>query len=230
MRKTIGGVLAVLAWQASPVFAAEPRSAPAPTLQIGDRWVYKVTDRDGMNRTESEETREVTAIGPGGITIAVRRSRQGGVTARTEEFSAPGLLRSGEVCVEGTRRFPDPLQQYAFPLAPGKRWNNWFEYVTEPGGRKGKLNYTVRVRGWEQLGSAGGSVDALRMLVIIRLDDSDAFRHATECHFTVWYAPSARGTVREQRSGGYLGRGSAPTPTRLIDATYELARFTPGKP
>jgi hypothetical protein len=209
--------------------AAEPRSAPEPSLRVGDRWVYKVTDRDGRMTAESEEAREVTASGPDGITITTTRTMQAGVTSRTEVFAAPGLLRSGAVCAGETRSFTEPVQQLLYPLEPGKRWNRRFASVTEPGGKKGNISYSVRVRGWEKIQAAGGSVDALRLLVVIRLDDSDAFRNETTCNYTVWYAPSVRGSVRERREGGYMSRGSSPTPTRLIDATYELVSFTPGK-
>lgn len=208
MRTTAFVTFAILAWLTSSTGAAQPSTAPVPTLSVGDRWTYKVTDRDGARiATVSEETREVTAVGPDGITV-----------------------RTGVACVEDTRTFITPLQRYAFPLAPGKRWNQWVEYVDESGGSKGKINYFARVRGWDKLASAGGSVDAIRMDVIVRLDDADAFRNATECNFSFWYAPSVRGSIREQRKAGYLEKGVSPAPMRLVDASYELVGFAPGKP
>jgi hypothetical protein len=211
----------VLAWQASGVEAADAPSAPAPAVSVGDRWVYRVNDR--ARKTTLDEVREVTAAGPDGITVRVTRAGD----SRDELLSAPGLVRSGAACGEETRRFATPLQRYAFPLEPGKRWNQWVEYAAD--GRKGKINYNVRMRGWEKVQTAAGSVDALRMLVIVRLDDADAFRNATECNFTVWYAPAVRGPVREQRTASYVTKGSSPMRQQEMDASYELSSFTPGK-
>jgi hypothetical protein len=229
MRTIAFAVLAAFAWHTGAAMAAEPRSAPEPSFRVGDRWVYKVTDRNGRMKAESEEVREVTASGPEGITITTTRSKQSGVTSQTEVLAAPGLLRSGAVCAGETRSFAEPIQQLLYPLEPGKRWHKRFASVTEPGGKKGNVSYSTRVRGWEKIQAAGGTVDALRLLIVIRLDDSDAFRNETTCNFTVWYAPSVRGSVREQRDGGYTSKGTSPAPTRLIDATYELVSFTPGK-
>jgi hypothetical protein len=212
---------AVLACQALAVGAADAPSAPTPTVSMGDRWVYRVTDR--ARKTTLEEIREVTAAGPDGITVRVTRAGD----SRDELLTAPGMVRSGAACGEETRRFATPLQRHAFPLEPGKRWNQWVDYAAD--GSKGRINYNVRVRDWEKVQTAAGSVDALRMLVIVRLDDANAFRNATECNFTVWYAPSVRGPVREQRTAGYLTKGSSQMRQQVMDATYELASFTPGK-
>lgn len=222
MLKTIVAVTGVvLAWQALPVLAAEERPAPVPSYAVGDRWVYRVNDR--ASKASFEETREVTAIGPEGITLRITR----GGDSREERLSAPGLVRSGAACDEETRRFATPLERYRFPLAAGQRWNQWVEY--DAGGRKSRINYNVRVRSWEKLQTGAGAVDALRMLVIVRLDDADTFRNATECNFTLWYAPSVRGTVQEQRRAGYVTKGTSAYRQEVMNATYELATFTPGR-
>lgn len=210
-------VLAAVLWSlASPAHAAD-----APSFAVGDRWVYRVTDR--ASKAAYEETREVTAVSADGITLRVTR----GGDSREELLSPSGAVRSGAACGEETRRFATPLDRYRFPLAPGQRWNQWVDYAAD--GRKGRLNYNVRVREAEKVQTPAGAVDALRLVVIVRLDDADAFRNATECNVTVWYAPSVRGPAREERTASYLTKGSAPYRQQVMNATHELAAFTPGK-
>ena len=73
-----------------------------------------------------------------------------------------------------------------------------------------------------------GPFDAIRVDVLMVLDDSTPFRNATNCNFTYWYSPAARGTVRERRTAQYTQLDQQ-AEYRVLDAFYELASFTPGK-
>ncbi len=52
-----------------------------------------------------------------------------------------------------------------------------------------------------------GTFDALAMHVVMHLDDEEFWRYATECNYTVWYAPAVRGVVREEKRAQYLEKG-----------------------
>jgi hypothetical protein len=222
-------IASLLTWAA--VTAANAQSAPVPTLKVGDRWVYDVKSGFGLSTITYQETREVTAVGAGGIEVKVTgKNVDGKDFSRVEEFAAPGRLRSGALCADEVRRYPSPLQRVAFPITPGQRSSKWVDVVAEPGGAKGQINYTFRTRGWEKVTTPAGTFDAIRVDTLMVLDDATPFRDATNCNFSYWYAPAVRGTVRERRSAQYMAIGELQGMTPVLAASYELASFTPGKP
>jgi hypothetical protein len=222
--------LAAFALAAATATAANAQSAPAPTMVVGDRWVYNVKSGVGLSSIAYQEIREVTALNGGGGRFEVTgKTADGKDFTRVEEFASPGVLRFGALCIDEAFRFPAPLQRFEFPIAPGQRSSKWVDVVSDPGGRKGQINYYFHARGWERQTVPAGTYDAIRVDVLMALDDSTPFRNATTCSFTYWYSPGVRGTVRERRTAQYteLDEGFATIP--LLDASYELASFTPGR-
>ena len=212
------------------VTAASAQSAPAPTMKVGDRWVYDVKSGFGLSVISYQETREVTAVGGGGFKVTVTgKTADGKDFTRVEDFSGPGALRSGTVCLDEMRRYPTPLQRVAFPIAPGQRSSKWVD-VIGASGAKGQINYSFQTRSWSNMTTPAGAFDAIRVDVLITLDDSTPFRNATNCNFTYWYSPAVRGTVRERRAAQFMETGSMQQTTPVLNALYELASFTPGKP
>jgi hypothetical protein len=210
--------------------AANAQSAPAPVMKVGDRWVYNVVSGIGLQNMSYEETREVTAVEGGGYTVKVTGRTAGGADfSRMEEFSAPGMLRSGTLCLDEMRRYPTPLQRVAFPIAPGQRSAKWVNVVAE-NGNKGQINYSFQTRSWEKVTVPAGTFDAIRVDVLMILDDATAFRNGTNCNFTYWYSPAVRGPVRERRSAQYTDTDAFMGTHRVLSASYELASFTPGTP
>ena len=212
-----------------PVSAADPPSAPLPTMKVGDRWVYNVTAGIGMNPTTYQETREVTAVDASGIKVKVTgRTADGKDFTRVEDRTASGELRSGAPCIDQAYRFPTPLQRVVWPIVPGERSTKWVDAVSEPGGIKGQFNYSFHTVNWEKQTVPAGSFDAIRVDASMMLSDATAFRHGTQCNFTYWYSPAVRGTVRERRTAMYNG-AIAVGDTQVLNASYELASFTPGE-
>ena len=64
--------LAALVLASATASTANAQSAAAPAFKVGDRWVYDVKSGIGLTATTYQETREVTAVGTGGIKIKVR--------------------------------------------------------------------------------------------------------------------------------------------------------------
>ncbi len=236
LRHSIGGTFAVSALAALAGCAADPGaggsgpSVEAPLYRVGDRWVYRGDDGFRL-KTEWDETHEVTAVGAEGITVRI--ASKGGVNvARTELWSAPGQVKVGAVYDNETRRFMVPLERYDFPLAPGKSWNQWVKNYNEFTKETGEINRYVRVSGWEKVATPAGSFDAIKMQVLMRLDDATFWRWPTTCNYAVWYAPAARAMVRAEldaqyaeKDGGLEG-GAA---VRTQHAVVELVSFTPGR-
>lgn len=197
-------LLALVAGCATSDYGAAPGpSAAAPSVHVGDRWVYHA--REGYRLgTEWDETHEVIAAGAEGITVKVTLAGPDVSGSRTEVWSAPGMVRSGSLMDIETRRFATPLERYAFPLAPGQTWNQWVRDFNESTRREGEINRYVHVAGWERIATPAGTFDALRMRVFMRLDDEEFWRGPTECSYLVWYAPSVGATVREEKSARYF--------------------------
>ena len=214
---------------ARPVSAADSPSAPLPTLKVGDRWVYNVKSGIGLNPMTYQETREVTAVDASGIKVKVTgRTADGKDFTRVEDRAAPGELRSGAPCLDEAYRFPTPLQRVVFPIVPDERSAKWVDVVPEPGGVKGQFNYYYHTLNWGQQTVPAGSFDAIPIDVMMMLDDATAFRQGTKCNVTYWYSPAVRGTVRERRTAMYTTWVN-PGDTQVLNASYELASFTPGK-
>jgi hypothetical protein len=228
-RTTTGIALMALA---GAVTVANAQSAPGPAMKVGDRWVYNVKSGFGLATTTYQETREVTAVAGGGFKVTVTGKTENGADfTRVEDFSGPGTLRSGALCADEVYRYPTPLQRVAFPIAPGQRSHKWVDVVSVPAGAKGQINYSVNTRSWEKVTTPAGTFDAIRIDVLMTLDDSTPFRSGTNCNFTYWYSPAARGTVRERRSAQYVQITTDPQQSMpVLNASYELASFTSGKP
>jgi hypothetical protein len=210
---------------------AGAQSAPAPAMKVGDRWVYNVKSGFGMQTITYQETREVTAVSRGAFKLRVTgKTAAGADFSRVEDFSGPGTLRSGTLCLDEVRRYPTPLQRVAFPIAPNQRSSKWVDVVADPGGIKGQINYSVRTRSWEKVTTPAGAFDAIRIDTLSTLDDATPFRNATNCNFTYWYSPAVRGMVRERRFAQYMEIGDLHVMTPVLQASYELASFTSGKP
>ena len=218
-----------LASAAAP--AVNAQSAAAPTMKVGDRWVYNVKSGFALTAITYQETREVTAVSGGGFKITVTGKTAGGADfSRVEDFAGPGSLRSGTLCLEEVRRYPTPLQRVPFPIGPGQRSSKWVDVVADPGGNKGQINYSFHTKSWDKQTTPAGVFDAIRIDVLMALDDSGPFRSATHCNFTYWYSPAVRGTVRERRSAQYTAIQEQNQMIPVLYALYELASFTPGKP
>ena len=203
-------------------------AAPAPMYRVGDRWVYQASDGFRAPATWVE-THEVVSVGPAGISVRVTQRGDTIDTARTEEWSAPGLVTIGALYDSETRRFAMPLQRYNFPLVPGHVWNQWVENVNDSTHREGTINRYVVVGGWQKITTPAGTFDAIQLRVIMHLDDGEFWRWPTTCGDRVWYAPEVRAFVRANRDAGYVERsGPDPAPVWTQHAVIELRAFTPG--
>lgn len=203
--------------------------APAPVYRIGDRWVYRAQDgfRDPVTW---EETQEIVAMGPDGISARITQIGPTVDSVRTETWAAPGIVTVGAVFDNEIRRFAAPVKRYDFPLTPGTIWNQWLANFNETARRQGVINRYVKVGGWDQIATPAGTFDALRLRVLMRLDDEEFWRYATDCNYEVWYAPAVGASVREVKRADYLERGDGQSPIRIRsqNAVLELVSYRRG--
>ncbi len=171
-------------------------SAAAPTFRVGDRWVYHAEDGFRV-KTVWDETHEIVSIGPEGITVRVTAKGPSTDVVRTEKWSAPGVVVEGAVYENETDRFDPPLLRYKYPLAGGESWNQRIRDLNKPPGPYGPIVRHVTVEGYETVTTPGGTFDAIRLRVIMELDDETFWRSATNCNNVIWYAPELGAAVRE---------------------------------
>jgi hypothetical protein len=201
----------------------------APRYHVGDRWVYHAVDGYRV-KTEWDETHEIVAINPEGITVRVTAKGPSTDVVRTEKWSEPGVVLQGAVYEQETDRFDPALVRYKFPLTPGESWNQRIRDLDKPPGPYGPIVRYVAVGGYEKVTTPAGTFDALRMRVIMTLDDETFWRSATECNNLVWYAPAVAAVVREHNESKWREKGdeglSVYHPGQYMDVT--LVSFTRG--
>jgi hypothetical protein len=204
--------------------------AAAPDYRVGDRWVYHVV-QGYRTKIEWDETHEITAMGPDGITVRV--TGQGGRVPidRTERWSAPGVVLRGAVYENETRRFDPPLVRYRFPLQTGETWDQRIRDPDKPPDPYTPLTRYTRVGGYQSVTTPAGTFDAIGMRVLMTIDDETFWRYGTQCDYTVWYAPSIGAAVREHRQSQWRDKG-AQDASDYHPGQYEdivLVSFTRGR-
>jgi hypothetical protein len=221
-----------LAGCAGPGVTTDGPPIAAPTLRVGDRWVYRVEDGFRVP-VVWEEIHEVTAVGTEGIAVRITQRGDSVNTERSERWPAPGQVLRGAVFDDEIRRFAKPLVRYPFPLTPGQTVNQWADNVVEQTGKSGQINRWMHVNGWTKVTTPAGTFDAMQIRVIMHLDDEEFWRYPTQCNYLVWFAPAVGATVREQKDAQYMEKGSDrgmdAMPIRSQHAIQELVSFTPGQ-
>jgi len=210
-------------------------AADAPTFRVGDKWVYRVTD-GFRTPLRWDETHEVIGVAPGAITVRVTETGPNARGARTEVWATPGLLQTGPVFDEETRRFTVPVKIYDFPMSPGQRWNQWADnqWGDRAAGnafRSGQINRYVTVGEWTKVPTPAGTYDALALRVLMRLDDGEFWRWPTTCNYLVYYAPAVGAMVRAEKRAEYWEKGDRRDGVGAIQtqhATLELVSYAPG--
>jgi len=163
---------------------------PAPTYRVGDRWTYH--GEEGFRaKVLWEETHEITAVGPDGITVQVTTTGPGQNSVRTEKWQSAGVVQVGAVLGTETTRFDPALVRYQFPLTTGDSWQQRIRDLDKAPGPYGPILRHVSVGGYQSVATPAGTFDAITMRVILTLDDETAFRWPTQCNGIVRYAPSA---------------------------------------
>jgi len=215
-----------------PAVRRDGPAVEAPTYRVGDRWTYKAQDGFRLPVTW-DEVREVTSVGPDGITMRVTQQGPTVNNERIEKLAAPGLVRQGAVFDAETRIFPEPLVRYRFPMSPGDSWRGFVANEHVPpqtgGPYSHSISHWVSVDGWSTVTTPAGTFEAMRLHITMQLDDETPFRWPTQVSHFVWYAPAVRGIVLAHNEAFYFEK-SIPSPNRIRSqhSVIELTSFTPG--
>jgi hypothetical protein len=178
----------------------------APEYRVGDRWVYHAV-QGYLAKIEWNETHEVIAVGPGGITVKVSVKGPTIDVERIEKWSAPGVVLQGAVFEPETDRIEPPLVRYQFPLTTGETWNQRVRDLDAEPGPYNTISRYVTVGGHQTITTPAGTFDAIGMRVLMQLDDETFWRYATQCNYLVWYSPAVGAVVHEHKESQWRDKG-----------------------
>ena len=201
---------------------------PAPTLRVGDTWVYDCSDGFRTPVTWTE-THKITSVSAAGIVIDVTLLGPTMNYHRVERLSAPGVVLSGSVYDNAeTRNFIEPMIRYQFPLTPGTSWRQALRNPDAQTGLTSNVLRTVRVNGFQQVTVPAGTFNAIMMWILMSVDDNNAFRTPTNCTYQLWWAAEAGGMVRQTKRAEYFENGDGPgaIAIRAQNMTMELVSYT----
>lgn len=221
---------AALPVAAATLRGAEGPPAQAPQLRVGDRWTYHASD-GYRSQVTWEETHEITSIAPGAITVKVATKGAGVDHTRTEIWSAPGVIVQGAIYEAETRKFDPPWIRYKFPLTTGESWSQQIRDPAKEAGPYGPMQAKATVGGYEQVKTAAGTFNAIKLRYFVRLDDETFWRYPTECDYVVWYAPDPGVMVRAEKRSSWRekgGQGRGQPGNFGQRAVYQLVSFTRG--
>ncbi len=230
-RTFLGAVSATALGACVSVGGTAGAPVPAPTLRVGDRWVYNA--RDGFRvPVQWTETHEVIGVAANAIEVRVALRGETIDTVRTEHLLAPGIVVSGAVFNnDETREFMPPLERYRFPLTFGESWTQNLRNAVSPlNGQRPQINRFVRVGGFESVTTSAGTFDAVLLRTIMSVDENNPFRWPFQCNYLTWYAPAVGAMVREVKTATYRERGDGREgiDIRAQNMTVELASWTRG--
>jgi len=200
---------------------------PAPTVRVGDRWVYNCSDGFRVQVTWVE-THEVITIDSTGIAVRVTLVGPTMNYERVELWQAPGIVLIGSAYDNAeTRKFVSPMIRFDFPLTPGASWRQQLQNVDPTTGLTSNISRFVRVGGYQTVSVPAGTFNALTMRTIMQVDDNNPFRFPTQCNYVTWFAQEVGATVRETKYATYRERGDIDGfSIRSQNTTIELASYS----
>jgi hypothetical protein len=203
--------------------------APAPSVRVGDRWVYNCSDGYRVKVTWTE-THEVITIDSTGIAVRVSLVGPTMNSSRVELWQAPGIVRVGSIYDDAINRdFKAPLIRYQFPLTPGGSWHQDVHYFDPANQLVSNVERYVKVGGYETVITPGGTFNAIAMRTIMSVDDNNAFYFPIQCNYVTWWAPEVGGKVKETKYATYRERGDEQAiQIRAQNTLIELASFSKG--
>lgn len=188
----LAGVLLLAGCAEFPPAPAPVAVVAAPRLEAGDRWVY--AQINPYNHILLRTLTDTLEAAPQGFTLVQQSDRKREAEQR-RVVPAPWRLAA-----EGgplPRRFDPPLVEIPFPLHPGSSWHQSVR-VTDPSGWSYTWLTVGTALGWQRVATPAGSFVALKVVLQMDLNDSNATWGNTHVFETLWYAPEVKRWVRRE--------------------------------
>ena len=188
----------------------ETRPMPAalvelPNTKIGDTYILESLDLDNPQSRYSTE-RKVVAVGEKTITVTSKNVQRKTAKARLLQFTSEwNLLSSRNPDGSGFDYMP-PLKYFAFPLYPGKTWQQTSQETHRKTGAIKEFTLSATVGDWEEITVPAGTFRALKITLQTAILDRATAQKSTGTDIS-WYAPPMRRSVKsEMTSQNFQGQ------------------------
>jgi len=220
-----------------PSQAASARQFESPRVGVGDRWVYRETNRyNGLPLAEVEVT--VTAAAP--LTCSVRRKRSDSTAGEIprpdavleEVYNGPWAV-GHEPTYDMTLDFSEPMPLLPQSLRVGATSHDRTRYTVS--GYSGSYRWSQHLKAVaiERVATPGGSFECLRVRRRIWFEYPDVFRFGSARVDDIWYAPEVNRWVRREWTGDYQHENAMdPRGGRRREdwVRWDLLRYEPSGP
>ena len=180
-------------------------SVAVPMTKVGDTYIIEYLNLDNPQSSYRIE-RKVIAVDDGTITVAAKNVKNKTGKARTLQFTLEGNLLSSRN-PDGTGfDYAPPLQYFAFPLYPGKTWQQTSRETNIKTGAVRDHTLSATVGDWEEIAVPAGTFRALKITLQSALQDPSTGETSIGTDIS-WYAPDMRRSVRsEMNSRDFQGK------------------------
>jgi len=202
-------LVAVLAFFAGAVSAADPAVVDKPRIVVGDTWTYRTEVRSGAAGAGSRtfvEAVEVTAVASNRVNAVVLRKSEGATDAEPVEsdmiFDTDwNILVTGSRGARPSALIRPSTELLKFPMKPGDSYRSDYDMETLPDSNIVRHRRVTKVVGWEDITVPAGKFRALR------IESEGTVQVARKPKpgrsiATAWYAPEARRWIRLEQEFG----------------------------
>ena len=158
-RRTACLLVAALLLRAAPVLAADPATLSAPSLKVGDSWVFDRALEHGTTGFSSER-----------LEMQVEQLRDSLMVVGLKKDGAPGAFEDHMMGLDWSqRRMVDGEEAvtgrpFDFPMTVGETWKADFIDPSHRGAQvSARVRTTYKVTGWEDVTTPAGTFHALRI-------------------------------------------------------------------
>lgn len=169
-------------------------SVAIPNTKLGDTYIIEYLYPDSLKSSYSIE-RKVVAVDDGKITVAAKNVKSKMGKARTLQFTAEGNLLSSRNPDGSGFDYSPPLKYFAFPLYPGKTWQQTSRETNIQTGTVREHMLSATVSDWEDISVPAGTFRAIRITLQTELLDPSTGETSRGTDIS-WYAPDIRRSVK----------------------------------
>jgi hypothetical protein len=169
-------------------------SVPIPNTKVGDTYIIEYRYPDSLKSSYSLE-RKVVAVDERYITVATKNVKSKTGKARTLQFTSEWNLLSSRNPDGSGFDYSPPLQYFAFPLYPGKTWQQRSRETNIKTGAVREHTLSATVGDWEDIAVPAGTFRALKITLQTELHDPSTGEISIGTD-TSWYAPDMRRSVK----------------------------------
>jgi hypothetical protein len=179
--------------------AGMPAQVAAPSIRMGDDWMYSL--HDGYTRLPGG-TLEYRVTRVEGDTVTVQLRHEG--RESTQLYTRDWNWRERPMTNLQNFRYDPPYLALPFPLEAGKSWRAYVNATDPATGRVNRVRIDGKVAGWERVKVPAGEFDALAVERVVYAGNPTYFLSQEFITEIDWYAPAAGGIVKHSSRSGHL--------------------------